>query len=237
MKYTDTHKIISQFTDANGILRAGALLRYMQEAAANCMAEDSPSYDELMEKGYSFVLSKITLSVYADIHAHDTVEVQTWACESTRYTYPRCYRVTRDGVTVAEASAIWALIDTTKKRLVRSGDIELGYRTDAPLELDIQAKLKLPESLPLVGERTVRYSDVDRNMHMNNTVYADMLCDLVFEHKLGRICSLTVSYLNEAPLGAVIRVYRSEDDGVFYIRTVRDDGKTNIEATVLTEKI
>ncbi len=237
MKYTDTHRVMSQFTDANGILRTGALVRYMQEAAANCMAEDKPSYDELMALGYSFVLSKITLSIYADIHANDVIELETWACESSRFTYPRAYRVVRDGITVAEASALWALVDISKKRLVRSGDIPLGYRMDEPPELDIHTKLKLPESMSLVGERVVSYSDIDRNMHMNNTVYADMLCDCVFYKKAGRVMSMTISFVNEAPFGEALRIYRADVDGCFYVKTLREDGKTNIEAQIITEDV
>ncbi len=237
MKYTDTHTILSQYTDASGILRAGALLRYMQESAANCMAQDLPSYDTLLADGYSFVLSKITLSIYADIRANDTVSFETWACESSRYTYPRSYRAVRDGVTVAEASANWALVDIKKKRLVRSGDISLGYRTDEPLELDISTKLRLPEQMALVGERVVRYSDIDRNMHMNNTVYADMICDCIFERELGRVESMTISFVNEAPFGESLRVYRAEEDGCIFVRTLREDGKVNTEARVICERL
>lgn len=238
MKYVDKHRVLSQFTDKNGILRTGALIRYMQEAAANCMAEDKPSYDELIERGYSFVLSRISVSVYSDIHANDEIEVETWACESQRYSFPRCYRVTRGGVTVAEASAIWALIDIKKHRLVRASDIELGYRTDEPLELDVAAKIHIPEErLSLVGERTVCYSDVDRNGHMNNTVYADMLCDFVFTHGFGRVSSMSISFLNEAPFGETLKVYKAADDDTYYICTVREDAKTNIEAEIIIEEI
>jgi acyl-CoA thioesterase FadM len=238
MKYTDKHKVMSQFTDKNGILKTGALLRYMQEAAANCMLEDGPSYDELLDLGYSFVLSKITLSVYADIHSNDEIEVETWACESSRYSFPRCYRVTRAGVTVAEASSIWALVNTKTRRLVRSGDVELSYRTDEPLELDAPSKLRMPtDSFSLVGERQVRYSDIDKNGHMNNTVYADMICDYVFSHDIGRICSLCISFQNEALFGEVLKVYKASEDDTFYIRTVREDTKINVEAEVIIEKI
>ncbi len=228
---------MSQFTDANGVLRTGALIRYMQEAAANCMKEDGPSYDALFERGYSFVISKISVGIYADIHANDIIEVETWAGESSRYTYPRYYRVTRGGETVAEASSIWALVDIRKKRLVRCGEIQLGYRTDEPLTLDTGPRLRLPERLSLVGEREVRYSDIDRNRHMNNTVYADMLCDYTLSGEGERVARMTISFQNEAPLGETLRVYRAEDDEVFFVRTQREDGKTNVEAEVLIEKI
>ncbi len=237
MKYTETYKVMSQFTDANGILRLGSLIRYMQETAKNEMAEDKPSYDELWERGYSFIITRLSVSIYADIFANDIIEIESWAGDSTRYTYPRYYRALRDGKTVAEASSSWALIDRAKGRLVRSGDVELGYRTDKPTELDIDTRPRMPEEMSLVGERTVYYSDIDRNLHMNNTVYADMICDFTISGKSKRVLSLTLSFINEAPLNQTLKVYRNEDDGNFYIKTLREDAKTNIEAVLTTEDI
>lgn len=233
MKYTDKHKIISQYTDVDGVLKPAALLRYMQEAAANAMIADGPSYDELADRGLVFVISKITLSIYTDIHANDEIEVETWATESVRASFNRAYRVLRDGIVVAEAASVWALLDTNRRRLVRVGDIDLGYREDEPLDLDIPAKLRLPEDMKLMGERRVSYSDIDRNRHMNNTSYADMICDYVFRSEIGRVSRMTISYQNEAPFGEELKVYAASDDDVHYIRTVREDGKVNIEAEVI----
>ena len=234
MKYTDKHKVISQFTDKNGILKPGALIRYMQEAAANAMIADGPSYDELLERGLSFVLSKITVSIYADIYANDEIEVETWATESVRVSFNRAYRVLRDGCVVAEAVSVWALLDISRGRLIKVTDAALGYREDAPLDLEVPSKIPLPyDRLSLVGERRVCYSDVDRNNHMNNTVYADMLCDFVFRSEVGRVSRMSISFLAEAPFGQELKVYLASDDDTYYVRTVREDGKTNIEAEVI----
>lgn len=234
MKYKDTHRVLSQYTDAQGVLRCAALLRYMQEAAANAMIADGPSYDELAQRGLIFVISKISLSVYADVRANDEIEVETWATESVRASFNRAYRVLRDGVVVAEAVSVWALVDTNRRRLVRAGEVELGYREDEMLELDLPQKLHLPEGMKLAGERRVSYTDVDRNRHMNNTAYADMICDYVFRRDIGRVSRLNINYINEAPFGEELKVYYSSEDDVHYIRTVREDGKVNIEAEVLS---
>ena len=233
MKYTDTHRVISQYTDADGVLRPAALLRYMQEAAANAMIADGPSYDELAERGLIFVISKITMSIYADIHANDTIEVETWATESTRASFNRAYRVLRDGMVVAEAASVWALLDTARRRLVRVGEVELGYREDEAADIEVPAKLHLPEEMNLLGEHRVSYSDIDRNHHMNNTNYLDLICDYVFRTEIGRISRVTVSYVSEAPFGEELKIYSATDDDTHYIRTVRSDGKVNIEAEVL----
>ena len=234
MKYSENHKVLSQFTDKNGILKTGALIRYMQECAANAMAADGPSYDELLERGWTFVLSKITVSIYADIHANDELEVQTWATESARVSFNRAYRVLRGGCVVAEAASVWALIDTSRHRPVKVTDAALAYREDAPLDIEAPSRIPLPyDRLSLVGERRVCYSDVDRNGHMNNTVYADMLCDFVFRSEIGRVSTMSISFLTEAPFGEELKVYMAHDDDTYYVRTLREDGKTNIEAEII----
>ena len=70
---------------------------------------------------------------------------------------------------------MWALLDLNTLELCRVGAVELHYGSDEPLA--ISTRFRLP-AVPLeeVGTRTVRYSDVDVNNHMNNTRYPDMLC-------------------------------------------------------------
>ena len=51
-----------------------------------------------------------------------------------------------------------------------------------------------------------------------------------------RVASMAISYLHEAPLGSDIKVYCSEeDDGVFYLRTVLEDGTVNVEAQIIMD--
>ena len=82
------------------------------------------------------------------------------------------------------------------------------------------------------------YSDIDYNMHMNNTHYPDMLCDYISEmtdeHTAYRVSSLSLSYLKESHLGATLTITRSKmsDDGKIEIRTVNDAGESCLEAIV-----
>jgi hypothetical protein len=73
---------------------------------------------------------------------------------------------------------------------------------------------------------------------MNNTRYPDMYSNfLPLEGK--RIRTLSINYLNEAPMGERLRVERADGiDGYTYcFRTVREDGKVNTEAEMVLEDI
>ena len=66
---------------------------------------------------------------------------------------------------------------------------------------------------------------------MNNTRYPDMYSNfLPLENK--RIESITIFYSNEAPMGEKLTVQRAYSDGIYYFRTVREDGKVNTEAEI-----
>ena len=119
-------------------------------------------------------------------------------------------------------------------------DIDTSKHTDTDsVGIDPPCRINLRDvTLSLCGEREVYYADCDGNGHMNNTVYPDMLFSFTPEAKQktgGRVVSLNVSFVSEAPLCDVLKVYTAQSDGARYFRTVRSDGKTNVEAEMVIE--
>ena len=240
MKWSGEYFVNANDTDCNGVVSVSALLRFMQDAANLAMAEDGPSFDSLFDSGLTFILCRLRLSSYAPLHSHEKITVETWACESKGVQFDRCYRILRDGVIVAEAVAVWALCGVSDRRLHRVNEVEMHYRTDDMLELDLPARLRIPDDaeLSLKGERVVEYADIDLNMHMNNTRYPDILCGYLGTSMEGmRVISLAISFIGEAPLGESIKYYSGASDGVYYVRSVRSDGRTNTEAEIILEPI
>jgi acyl-ACP thioesterase len=86
-----------------------------------------------------------------------------------------------------------------------------------------------------VGERTIVYSDLDFNRHMNNTRYPDMICDFLPSMDGKWVTSLSLSYLREAAFGDTLTVHRKAVEGAedtFLIRTTRPDGLVCLEAEI-----
>lgn len=240
MKWSGEYKVNANDVDFNNVTSTSNLLKYMQDAANCSMEDDGLSYNELFDKGYSFILSRIRISSYAPLYSHDKIVVQSWACESRGVQYNRCYRILRDDSIVAEAVSVWALVGVHDRKLHRVNELNLPYRIDDMLELDLPARFKIPEDvkLRLVGERTVEYADVDLNGHMNNTRYPDILCSHLDDGMKGqRVISMGISFNNEAPLGETLKIYAGQSDGVHYLRTLREDGMVNVEAEIITEAV
>ncbi len=240
MRWTGEYRVNANDVDRNNVVSASSLLRYMQDAANSQMEADGPSYMELMNAGLSFVLSRIRLSSYRPLASHDDIVVQSWACESRGAQFYRCYQILHDGVIVAEGASAWALCSIRDRKIHRVNEYEMHYGQDEMLELDLPQRFRIPEdvNLTLTGERTVEYADIDMNGHMNNTRYPDVLCSFLGTDMKGqRVISMGISFLSEAPLGETLKFYTGQSDGVHYVRTVRENGLTNVNAEILLEPI
>lgn len=237
MKWTENYRINSHDCDASGKVRASLILRYMQETANLQLRALGPTSEQLISEDRAFILSRINMSIYGTLHAYEDITVSSWACESHGVSFNRCYRMHRGDELIAEAASVWGLIGISDRKIYRVEDIMLGFEVDEPLELDAPKRVHIPRelSLSLVGERTVVYSDLDINQHMNNTNYPDMLCDFIPNMASKRILNVCISFANEARLGETLKVYMRYIDGTYYLRTVRSDGATNVEAMIMVE--
>lgn len=223
--FVDAHDV-----DFNGIAKTSSLMRYIQSAAQAQLTENSMSYDELKAMNRCFVISKIKMEVLKPLRAFAPLTAITYPCESRGYSFIRCYEILQDGVSVAKAISVWALIDTENKSLVRVNEFDLNLPTYTPNELLI-GHIKMPSELVDVGGYGVHYGDVDQNRHMNNTKYPDMYSNyLPLDGKM--IKSITISYNNEATIGDKLRVSRAQIGDTFFFRTTRSDGKVNSEAQI-----
>ena len=240
MKWTEHYRVSAQDVDFDRVASASALMRFMQDTA-NCHMEGAgPSYDELFDSGRAFIIARFAADFLAPLHSHEEIDVETWAAPSRAASFNRCYRVLRGGEVIACASSVWALVDKKSGSLLRVEECGIDYGVDDALEVDAPIRFRIPANAPLreVGRHAVTYADVDVNRHMNNTKYADLLCSYLPDEgdrpalDGRRVRSLSIAYSSEAPLGGELAIFRAEADEAHFFRTVRGDGKTNVEARV-----
>ena len=216
--------------DFNGIARASALMKYIQSAAQSQLTEIGLSYDELREKKRAFILSRIKMEFTEPVRAYDRLTAISYPCESRGFSFLRCYALERNGVAIGRAASIWALIDTESRALVpvRSFDLPLELMPHNEMSLD---HIVMPKSITEVGKFYVGYAETDQNRHMNNTRYPDMYASfLPMDGR--RVRSMSIQYVNEAPMGERLKIERAYEDGIYYFRTTREDGKINTLAMV-----
>ncbi len=237
MKYTENYKVKWHDTGADRNVRLSQYLVYMQETANLQLLANGTSLDGVRdEMRLGFILSKIKLIFHKKLTSYEDISVNTWTCPSRGFTFSRCFEIEKNGEKAAEAISFWALLNIDTRTLTRVDGFELGLESEAPLEIDVPRRIKPPKAEPLLlGKREIRYSDIDYNMHMNNTKYPDMLCDFMPMDKIGRIREMTLEFLHESALGDTLSFFGANDGDRYFFKTVNQNGDVCLTAEVVTD--
>lgn len=247
--YLDTYRV-----DKQKIGKASGIWQLMQEAACHQMEEQRPSYTDLLEEGKALMLARVDLAIPEEILLDEKLVSSSWPCESTRATFLRNYVLTRDDKLAAVADTQWSLVDLASRKILKVEEVDFSKYWMGEHRQLLKGKFKIPpdieKSMRQVGTKTVAYSDLDYNGHMNNTYYLDVLCDYIPELAAGshRVSFFRIHYSKEAPLGQTLRIMstggilltaeEAQTYGVpaeikYIFRTEKSDAELNIEAEIV----
>ena len=110
----------------------------------------------------------------------------------------------------AEVDARWVLVDTQARRILRKAPPELGLPFGASSVPELEVSIPKPQGeLVLAGREKALYSRCDQNRHLNNTRYADILCDYLPPERFiqGPVRELRISYHREVPMGGTLELF------------------------------
>ena len=188
-EYTMPLQVASYDVDIHDRIRLSAVLRYQQEAGERHLSPAGLGWRALSEAGIAFVTSRWHTVVHRLPMLEEQVTLTTWHRDRKGPRFFRCYEW-RDasGALLIEGVMQFALVSVADHRLLRGDE----FMRLAPLP-DAQRGVACADpgrfsvaDLSPAGEYRVRWSDQDRNGHMNNTHYADLLCDFMPGGMAGR---------------------------------------------------
>ena len=108
------------------------------------------------------------------------------------------------------------------------------WAEDVPFALPMKMTKAAPEACELAGEPVASYSRCDMNGHLNNTRYADILCDAlpwsVWEQ--GTVQDLLLFYHREVPRGESFTLSRARTGEKQYYFNGEREGKSAFEASI-----
>lgn len=241
MIFTEKYNVRWHDTDAKREVHPTGLLALMQETGNRQFERAGRPLDAIRdEEGVGFILSRIAFDVLSPIHAYEDIEVDTFTCEGRGFTFPRGFVVKRGGEVVARGTSQWALVRVADRSLLRVGEFPLSFGDEPEVTTDAPLRFRVPRDAAWeqVGERRIVYSDIDYNMHMNNTKYPNMVCDFLPEPEKTRVLGISLYYCREAALGDTLTVERTAGDtqGIYLFRARKGD-TVCMEAWVKTEKV
>ena len=202
--YQQEFTITDNTVDRYGRLKPSVILYFVQEVAGRHFDVISMDYDALASHGMIWAIIRQRVQITRLPNRGETIRVETWPMPTTRVAYPRSV-VAYDawGNELFRSISIWVLMDLNTRNMIlpsKSGIAVAGTLRGNELAVPGGLPAKLLRSH---RSRTVCFTDLDRNGHMNNTRYLDWIDDLLpsafHEHHTFR--DFTVCYLSETREG------------------------------------
>lgn len=219
--YRRKFTITSSECDPFGRIKPAAILSIMQEVAGAHCQGTPVDWPALAEKNLFFAITRQHVQITRLPRHGETITVETWPGKTSRVAYPRnTVACDEKGNELFRAISLWVLMDMTTRAMVLPG--KSGILLDGSVqggELPVPASIGLAE-LKAAAHRQVCYSELDRNLHMNNCRYMDWVQDLLPSafHKGHPIGDFTICYLSEAREADRVELhYELAEDGALLV--------------------
>lgn len=226
MKYSQTFTLTDLDVDCFCKLKLSSLLFYAQEVAGKHSALLGADYDTLAQKKLFWAVTRHKVQITRLPSLGETIIVETWPMPTTRVAFPRAMAAyDSQGNELFRSISIWVLMDLENRSMVLPGNsgVNVGGLLTGN-ELSVPHSI-LPKSLCNSTQRTVTYSCLDRNGHMNNTRYLDWVADLLPSsfHREHTPRELLICYASEALEAQVLNLdWELTEDGILQVDAHRE---------------
>lgn len=215
--------------DCFGRMRPSQALFIAQQMGGEHSALMALDYDTLAKRRLFWAVTRHRVQITRLPRRGETIRVETWPMPTTRVAYPRSVvAYDESGRECFRAISLWVLMDLDTRNMIlpgKSGIVVAG--TVRGTELAVPGGL-IPRQLASSTRRSVCFTDLDRNGHMNNTRYMDWIEDLFPSsfHASHTLKEFTVCYLAEAREGQSLTMhYGVPEEGCIQVEAERREGE------------
>lgn len=210
--------------DATGDLKLGSILKYMAEASWKNAEDLGAGIDFTMEIGLAFIIQRTGIRIFKAPQLGDELTVRTWPAQLTRSAFKRNGDISdAEGNKLIEWESLWVLIDINERKIKRPSAFPRQFPVHGQLGVEIEANKIIPsEDMQQIGtlSHTVAFSELDMNAHMNNTVYGDLIMNILSKYDAPTIknwIDIQFNYNNEAKLADEITLSYTNASNQLYV--------------------
>lgn len=209
--------------DLAGRWAPSAIFMAMQEAATSHAELLNVGREALWQKGAVFLLARVRYELTRCPRIYETLTIRTWPGPTRHAICPRYFEfLDASGAVIGGAATQWVLVSAQGHRLTTPEHvgISLPENRDIPLPIPAPGKIPFPAEISRSAQRTCCYSDLDINLHMNNTRYVDWVCDLMDHERFlqGYLSALQVNYVSETLPRETLQLDIAEEGDSFSLR-------------------
>ena len=176
------------------------------------------THEVLFEMGEVFLLSRLALRIHRIPMAGEVLDITTMENGAKGAHMQRVYEMAdRSGAVCVSIKSDWILVNPATRKIMRHSAFTAKplMTCDRVIDCPDTKKIVLPhEGLTELGQRTVRWSDLDGNGHLYSANYGDIIWDYLppaLQERVPR--EFYINYSHEALLGEELRLmgYQNPD--------------------------
>lgn len=222
-------KFVFRFGDCDKSKNASlyAVMKLLSELAGEDYERRELGYEYLLEHGQAMLLSRLRLKIdRLPVHTEKIVAT-TWERLVKGPYFYRDYEIkSESGEVLASGSSQWMLVDITSRTVLRPSSLVEGKRQENPRKSACPdcEKQKKQEGLPPLGCRSVYYSDLDGNGHVNNAVYGKIAVDFLPEEiRQKEIKDFSINFFMETKQDETLKICGKETDNGYLVQGFSND--------------
>ena len=226
--YETDYSIKSYDVDLNKKLKLSRLFHCFQEAAYQHASVLNLGYQDLIKDNLFWVLARLKVNFVRLPEWNEKVKIKTWPKAAHRLFAYRDFQIfDEQQKNIIQATSSWLVVNVDTKRPVRINRNLDNFKPEIE-ENALDTKLKkiqIPDNISRSEQRTVKYSDIDLNNHVNNAIYLDWLTDSlgikIFEKH--SIKSIAVNFQKETGYNDNITIFKTRNDDRIYSLFQKND--------------
>jgi medium-chain acyl-[acyl-carrier-protein] hydrolase len=197
-------KLVNAYdVDINNKLKLNTLFNFLQDVASSHADSLNLGFNDLIVNDLGWVLSWVKVSIEEYPGFGESIRITTWPkCRYKLYSMREFIIYNNDGKVLYRVSTAWLLINVKTKHItdIRNLPQQIFYQPDQFAIKEFPEKITSKTTKEFLFSKTIRYTDLDINQHVNNTQYIELILDCYSadHHKNNHLKCLTVSFLSES---------------------------------------
>ena len=225
-----------------------SVLNYFQETSISHSESIGNGVPILSENNLGWVIIQWYVEVKRYPVCGEEITGETWASGFNKFYATREFKLyDESGNTIAKATSLWILMDTSKRRPIRiSSELIDAYDPSDFRAIDFDFKKFDKTEYEKVDSKEfyIRRSDIDTNGHVNNVKYAEWVLETIPEKVYNEYLleNFEIIYKKETTYGSMITSVcekEYEDDEKYIFKSIissNDASGVNAEARTIWRK-
>jgi len=222
--WRENFEVKSYCIDFGQKLKPSALMEFFQEAATNHAEHLGAGYETLAGKGLFWVLSRVKTEITRMPEWEESILIETWPASVEGLQFRRDFLVyDRNHQVIIRAVTGWLLVNAVNLRPQRMSALGIPLNpNDGRRALDTFPERLSVSTEDVCNRRKILYSEIDQNMHVNNTRYLELAADCfsIEHYQHNTLSSFTAEFLSELHWGDDIEMRKGNLDGISEVEIV-----------------